>query len=69
MERAAAAGIVLALAVSASQAAEIPKAVVVLEGVTAALPDQVPEAAPPRFALLDDGQLALILDLANLTAR
>jgi hypothetical protein len=57
MERAAVAGVVLALAASASRAGEIPKAVVVLEGLTAPLPNQVAEAAPPRFALLEDGQV------------
>jgi hypothetical protein len=57
MERAAVTGLVLALAASASRAGEIPKAVVVLEGLAAPLPDQVAEAAPPRFALLEDGQV------------
>jgi hypothetical protein len=38
-------------------AGEIPKAVVVLDSLTATLPDQVPEAAPPRFVLLEDGQV------------
>jgi hypothetical protein len=56
MGRAAVAGIVLALAASVS-GGEIPKAVVVLEGLTVALPDQVAEAQPPRFALLEDGQV------------
>jgi hypothetical protein len=57
MGRAAVAGIVLALGASVSAAGEIPKAVVVLEGSTAPLPDEVAEAAPPRFALLEDGQV------------
>ena len=57
MGRAAVAGLVLALGASVSAASEIPKAVVVLEGLTAPLPDQVPEAEPPRFALLEDGQV------------
>jgi len=39
------------------RAGDIPKAVVVVESLTAALPDQVPEAAPPRFVLLEDGQV------------
>jgi hypothetical protein len=47
----------LALLAAASGAGDIPKAVVVLEGLTAALPDQIAEAAPPRFALLEDGQV------------
>lgn len=46
------------LAVAAGAAGgEIPKAVVVLEGLTTALPDQIAEAAPPRFVLLEDGQV------------
>lgn len=57
MGRVAVAGIVLALGASVCPAGEIPKAVVVLEGLTAPLPDQVAEAAPPRFALLEDGQV------------
>lgn len=49
---------VLALcAASAAGAGEIPRAVVVLEAGAAALPDQVAEAAPPRFVLLEDGQV------------
>ena len=38
-------------------AAEIPRAVVVLESPVAPLPGQVAEAAPPRFVLLEDGQV------------
>jgi len=38
-------------------AAEIPRAVVVLEAGAAPLPGQVAEAAPPRFVLLEDGQV------------
>lgn len=57
MGRAAVTGLVLALGASVCPAGEIPKAVVVLEGLTAPLPDQVAEAAPPRFALLEDGQV------------
>jgi hypothetical protein len=49
---------VLAMAMAASAAAaEIPRAVVVLESGTAPLPGQVAEAAPPRFVLLEDGQV------------
>jgi hypothetical protein len=48
---------VAALASSALAAGEVPAAVVVLEVLTRALPDEVPEAAPPRFALLEDGQV------------
>jgi hypothetical protein len=49
--------VLLALGAVASRAGDIPKAVVVLEGLTAPLPDQVAEAAPPRFVLLEDGQV------------
>ena len=38
-------------------AAEIPDAVLVLESLTAALPGQVPEAAPPLFVLMEDGRV------------
>lgn len=38
-------------------AGDIPKAVVVLEAFTPTLPADVPEAAPPRFVLMDDGQV------------
>jgi hypothetical protein len=57
MRRASLSGIVLALGATVCPAGEVPKAVVVLEGLTAPLPDQVAEAAPPRFALLEDGQV------------
>lgn len=58
MDRGAIVTVVLALAAaSSSTPGEIPKAIVVLESLTATLPDQVPEAAPPRFALLEDGQV------------
>jgi hypothetical protein len=49
--------VLLALGAVASRAGDIPKAVVILEGLTAPLPDQVAEAAPPRFVLLEDGQV------------
>jgi hypothetical protein len=49
--------LLLSLPAASSAAGDIPKAVVVLESLTAALPDQVPEAAPPRFVLLEDGQV------------
>lgn len=48
--------IVLAAA-SGARTYEIPDAVVVLESFTAALPGQVAESAPPRFVLLEDGQV------------
>lgn len=58
MGRGAAVSLVLVLAAAPSvPAGEIPKAVVVLDSLTATLPDQVPEAAPPRFVLLEDGQV------------
>jgi hypothetical protein len=44
----------LALAGPAS-ASEIPNAVVVLEVLVPALPADVPQAAPPRFVLMEDG--------------
>ena len=47
----------LALGAVAARPGDIPKAVVVLEGLTATLPDQVAEAAPPRFVLLEDGHV------------
>jgi hypothetical protein len=40
-----------------ARAGDIPKSVVVVESLTAPLPDQVAEAAPPRFVLLEDGQV------------
>jgi len=55
-----AAGLVLlaALASAAAGAAgEIPGAVVVLEVLGRGLPDDVPESAPARFVLLEDGQV------------
>jgi hypothetical protein len=58
--RGAAVSLVLVLAAARLVlAGDIPKAVVVLESLTATLPDQVPEAAPPRFVLLEDGQVFL----------
>jgi len=58
MGRGATVPLVLVLAAAPSvHAGDIPKAVVVLEGLNATLPDQVPEAAPPRFVLLEDGQV------------
>src|SRR5437762_6116189 len=56
--RDAAISLVLVLAAASSTpAGDIPKAVVILESLNATLPDQVPEAAPPRFVLLEDGQV------------
>ena len=49
--------LLLSLPAAASAAGDIPKAVVVVESLTTALPDQVAEAAPPRFVLLEDGQV------------
>ena len=49
--------LLICVAAPSVPAGDIPKAVVVLESLTAALPDQVPEAAPPRFVLLEDGQV------------
>lgn len=54
--RAAALLLLGALAGPAGAAAgEIPSAVVVLEVLGRARPDDVPESAPPRFVLLEDG--------------
>jgi hypothetical protein len=47
----------LAAAPATLAAGEIPRAVVVLEDFTPTLPTDVPEAAPPRFVLMDDGQV------------
>lgn len=47
----------IALGVCGTSAAEIPGAVVVLETHTETHPGDVPEAAPPRFVLLQDGQV------------
>jgi hypothetical protein len=41
----------------AARAGEVRGAVAVLEVFTQALPHHVPDAAPPRFALLEDGQV------------
>lgn len=49
--------LLLALPADTSAAGDIPKAVVVVESLATALPDQVAEAAPPRFVLLEDGQV------------
>jgi hypothetical protein len=50
--------ILAVLAVPAAAApGEIPNAVVVLEVFGRVHPDDVPEAAPPRFVLLEDGQV------------
>lgn len=46
-----------ALAASLARAGEIPNAVVVLEVFGRTRPDDVPESAPARFALLEDGQV------------
>ena len=42
---------------AAAGAGEIPRATVVLEALTPGLPHEVPEAAPPRFVLMEDGQV------------
>lgn len=50
--------IVCALAASApATAGEIPEALVVLETRVETVPGDAPEAAPPRFVLLEDGQV------------
>ncbi len=58
MERVLLGAAALALAVAASPGAgagEIPEAAIVLEVLPPPAPGFVPEAAPPRFVLLDDG--------------
>jgi hypothetical protein len=40
-----------------ARAGDLPTAVVMLEELSRARPDDVPESAPPRFALLEDGQI------------
>jgi hypothetical protein len=47
----------LGLVAASASGGEIPRAVVVLESSSVPLPGQVPEAAPPRFVLLEDGQV------------
>lgn len=63
-----AAAIVLGAA-SVIRAAEIPRAVVVLEARAVPLPDHVLEAAPPRFVLLEDGQVFVGGTTSLATAR
>jgi hypothetical protein len=45
----------LAAFLAAAAEADVPKAVIVLESFRPAHADQAPEAAPPRFVLLEDG--------------
>ena len=52
-----------------ARAADIPKAVVVLEAGAVPLPDQVAAAAPPRFVLLEDGQVFVGGTSSIVTAR
>lgn len=54
---AAVAAVLLASAGLPAHAGEVRGAVVVLEAFTRTLPHHVPEAAPPRFALLEDGRV------------
>lgn len=49
--------LLVALPAAPSPAGEVRGAVAVLEVFTRALPHHVPEAAPPRFALLEDGRV------------
>ena len=56
-------------AASIAQAGEIPRAIVVLEAASVPLPDQVLEAAPPRFVLLEDGQVFVGGTTSVVTAR
>jgi len=55
-----AAAVLLLVGLGAPAAAapgEIPNAIVVLEVFARSRPDDVPESAPPRFVLLEDGQV------------
>jgi hypothetical protein len=47
--------LVIACALARTAAAEIPGAVVVLEVLVPTLPGEVPQSAPPRFVLMEDG--------------
>jgi hypothetical protein len=49
--------LVLSAAARPASAADLPEALVVLEVYDEAAPGRVPEAAPPRFVLLKDGQV------------
>ena len=53
--RGAGAAALLTVAAARTAPAEIPDAVVVLEVLVPALPGEVASAAPPRFALMEDG--------------
>jgi len=56
--RASAAALLTALAVPAAAATgDVPGAIVVLDVPARTLPDDVPESAPARFVLLEDGQV------------
>jgi hypothetical protein len=55
--RAGALAVVMGLAASTAAAGDIPDAVIVLEAPPAPVPGQVAEGAPPRFVLLEDGQV------------
>ena len=55
--RRAIAALALSIAASSATAGEIPRAVVVLESATAPRFGEIAEAAPPRFVLLEDGQV------------
>lgn len=50
-------GLAAAVCPGAASAGEIPRALVVLESEARTLPDHVPAAAPPRFVLMEDGQV------------
>ena len=63
------AALVLALAASPLRAGDIAKAVVVMEAFVETVPGQVPEAAPPRFVLMEDGQVFVGGSSRVLTAK
>lgn len=55
LRRARLLALLLGCALDRTAAAEIPGALVVLEVLVPALPGEVPQSAPPRFVLMEDG--------------
>jgi hypothetical protein len=51
--------LLLALLFALPARAEIPDAVLILDALSPALPGEIPEAGPPRFVLMKDGQVFL----------
>jgi hypothetical protein len=69
MRRPALAALGLTLAAAPAPAGDIAKAVVVMEALVETVPGNVPEAAPPRFVLMEDGQVFVGGSSRVLTAR